>query len=159
MSHIKAARDGAGRKVGQYKGFDTEEMSYSDALTVRGDTIVEQTEQTHDDAGNVIQANVSTRSQVFEHYVGRALLPVSPRLTGRSARPTFIDSARKLVSGCLAVQVATVVTCSSETRRPDTQTSFGCSARPSFRDANGLSAGADQKQAVRDDTRDGQRVT
>ena len=116
MSHIKAARDGAGRKVRQHKGFDTEETSYSDALTVTGDTIVEQTEQTHDDAGNVIQANV-------------------------------------------AVQVATVVTCLSETRWPGTQTSFGCSARPSFRDANGLSAGADQKQAVRDDTRDGQRVT
>ena len=44
---------------------------------------------------------LSTCSQVFEHYVGRALLPVSPRLTGRSARPTFFDSARKLVSGCL----------------------------------------------------------
>ena len=45
---------------------------------------------------------VSTRSQVFERYVGRALLPVSPRLTGRSARPTFFDSARKLVSGSLS---------------------------------------------------------
>ena len=37
--------------------------------------------------------------------VERALLPVSPRLTGRSARSTFFDSARKLVSGCLTLDI------------------------------------------------------
>ena len=47
---------------------------------------------------------LSARSQVFEHYVGRALLPVSPRVTGKSARPTFFDSARKLVSWCLLLR-------------------------------------------------------
>ena len=45
---------------------------------------------------------LSTRSQVFEHYVGRTLLSVSPRSTDKSVRPTFFDSARKHVSGYLA---------------------------------------------------------
>ena len=49
---------------------------------------------------------ISTRSQVFEHYVGRTLLSVSPRSTDKSVRPTFFDSARKHVSGYLCIALA-----------------------------------------------------
>ena len=34
-------------------------------------------------------------------YVGRALLPVGTRLTGRSAHPTLPYSAKKFLAGCL----------------------------------------------------------
>ena len=57
----KTVYDGTGRKVKEYKGFDTDETSHADASTVSGDRIVEQVEQTHDDAGNVIQTTLRQR--------------------------------------------------------------------------------------------------
>ena len=49
----------------------------------------------------------STWPLVFARHVGRALLPVCKLSTGKSARPTWIYSARKLVVGCLVLLLLT----------------------------------------------------
>jgi len=51
----KTVYDGLGRELKKYKGFDVDESTYTEADDVDGDTILEQTELSYDDASNVIQ--------------------------------------------------------------------------------------------------------
>ena len=53
---------------------------------------------------NAIFVAISTWPLVFAHHVRRALLPVCKLSTGKSAHPTWIYSAQKLMVGCLLLQ-------------------------------------------------------
>ena len=54
----KTVYNGLGQVVKQYVAYDTDEVDYSEGEDVAGDTILEQSENTYDAAGNLIQ-NVS----------------------------------------------------------------------------------------------------
>ena len=60
----KMVPDTLGRPVKNDVGYDTSETSYTDAASVSGDTIFEQTETPYDAAGNVIQ--VTRRSRLHD---------------------------------------------------------------------------------------------
>jgi YD repeat-containing protein len=57
----KTAYDSLGRPTTRYAGYDLDETTYADAGTVTGDTIMEQSESTYDDASNVIQSTSRQR--------------------------------------------------------------------------------------------------
>ncbi|QDU01709.1 tRNA3(Ser)-specific nuclease WapA precursor [Gimesia chilikensis] len=52
----KNSFDSLGRSTAQYIGYDLDETSYSEISDLTGDTILEQTETTFDDASNVIES-------------------------------------------------------------------------------------------------------
>lgn len=53
--------DSVGRTTIQYQGYDLDETSYADALTVTNDVILEQSEIVYDNASNVIQSTTRQR--------------------------------------------------------------------------------------------------
>ena len=57
----KTQYDSLGRRVKQFQGYDLDETTYAEAETVTGDTILEQTESTYDDASNLIQVTARQR--------------------------------------------------------------------------------------------------
>ena len=69
----------------QYLGYDTDETAYADASSVSDDTIVEQSETTYDDAGNVLQ---TTTRQRFHNATGTGEL-TSPSGSQPKARVTY----------------------------------------------------------------------
>jgi len=50
----KTFYDGLGRATKRFVGYDTDETTYAEADDVTGDTLFEQTENTYDEAGNVL---------------------------------------------------------------------------------------------------------
>ena len=66
----------------QYLGYDPYESTYAAALTVTGDTIVEQVKNDYDDAGNVIFTTTWRRSSESTSPTGE--------LTGASARVSYV---------------------------------------------------------------------
>src|SRR5262249_5724013 len=79
---------GVGREVKRYLGFDLAETSYVDAGSVSGDTLLEQTEQAYDAAGNLIQTTVRQR---YHSATGTGELG-SPSSTQPKARVTYSAS-------------------------------------------------------------------
>lgn len=57
----KMEYDSLGQLTTTYMGYDLDETSYADAGTVTGDTILEQSEMSYDDAGNVIESLIRMR--------------------------------------------------------------------------------------------------
>ena len=79
----KTTYDGLGRVLKQYHAYDTDETAYTDASTVTGDTVLEQSEVSYDASGNVIQ----TTAYVRKHTEGG-----TGELTTSSARVTYTAS-------------------------------------------------------------------
>ena len=57
----KSVYNGVGWVTSSYRGYNTSGVSYSQAGTVSGDIIVEQTDNTYDEAGNQISSAMSQR--------------------------------------------------------------------------------------------------
>ncbi len=57
----KSSYDSLGRLTKQYQGYDLDESTYAEAGNVDGDTILEQSESTYDDASNMIQSTIRQR--------------------------------------------------------------------------------------------------
>jgi YD repeat-containing protein len=81
----KSVYDGLARRTKQYQGFDVDESTYSEATTVSGDTILEQTEFSYDAASNVIQTTLRKR---YHNATGTGELG-SPSGTQPKARVTY----------------------------------------------------------------------
>ena len=81
----KTVYDGLGRRTKQYMGFDVDETAYSEADDVDGDTILEQTEPSYDDASNVVQ---TTQRQRYHNATGTGELG-TPSSTQPKARVTY----------------------------------------------------------------------
>ena len=86
QAFTKTVYDSLGRAVKQYVGHDTDETAYADASSVSDDTIVEQSETTFDDAGNVLQ---TTTRQRFHNATGTSEL-TTPSGTQPKARVTYV---------------------------------------------------------------------
>ena len=57
----KSVYDSLGRREKTYRGYDLDETTYAEVGTVTGDTILEQSEMTYDDASNGIQTTMRQR--------------------------------------------------------------------------------------------------
>lgn len=86
QAFTKTVYDSLGRAVRQYLGYDTDETDYADASSVSDDTIVEQSEITYDDAGNVLQ---TTTRQRFHNATGTGEL-TTPSGGQPKARVTYV---------------------------------------------------------------------
>ena len=86
QAFTKTVFDSLGRAVKQYVGYDTDETAYADASSVSDDTIVEQSETTYDDAGNVLQ---TTTRQRFHNATGTGDL-TTPSGSQPKARVTYV---------------------------------------------------------------------
>jgi RHS repeat-associated protein len=84
----KSVYDGLNRETKSYVGYDVSETSYAEAGTITGDTILEQTETTYDDASNVIQ---TTTRQRYHNATGTGELK-GPTGTEPKARVTYVAS-------------------------------------------------------------------
>ncbi len=82
----KTVYDSVGRPVKRYIGYDTDETAYADASSVSDDTIVEQSETTYDDAGNILQ--IATR-QRYHNATGTGEL-TSPSGSQPKARVSYV---------------------------------------------------------------------
>lgn len=57
----KTAYDSLGRITATYEGYDLDESTYAEACNVDGDTVLEQSEITYDDASNVVESAMRQR--------------------------------------------------------------------------------------------------
>ncbi len=81
----KSTYDGLGRTLNTYVGYDLSDSTYTDATTITGDSIFEQTEQTYDAASNAIQTTSRAR---YHSATGTGSLG-SPSSTQPKARVTY----------------------------------------------------------------------
>ena len=88
----KTAYDGLGRVMKQYHAYDTDETAYTDASTVTGDTVLEQSEVSYDASGNVIQITAYAQAhrgwhRRTHHLLGAGDLTRPVGSMGRTVRP------------------------------------------------------------------------
>jgi len=95
----KSTYDGLGRTLNTYVGYDLSDSTYTDATTITGDSIFEQTEQTYDAASNVIQTTSRAR---YHSATGTGSLG-SPSSTQPKARVTYVAAYPDALARTVAV--------------------------------------------------------
>jgi RHS repeat-associated protein len=88
-----------GRSLNTYVGYDLSDSTYTDATTITGDSIFEQTEQTYDAASNAIQTTSRAR---YHSATGTGSLG-SPTSTQPKARVTYVAAYPDALGRMVAV--------------------------------------------------------
>jgi YD repeat-containing protein len=94
----KTACDSLNRPIVRYVSYDTTEDTHAEALSVEGDTVLEQTETAYDPAGNVLQ---TTHRQRYHNATGSG--PLDDPSSQPKARVTYVASYPDALGRVVAV--------------------------------------------------------
>lgn len=95
----KQAYDSLGRRTTTYHAYDLDETSYEDAGSVTDDTVIEQTEISSDNAGNIIQ--VVTRQRYHDAPASQKGALKNPSTTPKARvtyQASYPDAVRRVVA-------------------------------------------------------------
>lgn len=95
----KNVYDSLGRHTVTYQAYDLDESNYEDAGTVTGDTVIEQTEITYDDASNIIQT--VTRQRYHDAPASQTGALQNPSTTPKARvtyQANYPDAVRRIVA-------------------------------------------------------------